>query len=91
MENRAHGHMPLNTGNPCGGGAFVRKGTIAATMEIKMAEGNGGGGMGLLGVIVGAALVIGLLFFFMGGIPGNAGSNAKNIDITIKAPAAPKQ
>lgn len=54
-----------------------------------MAEGNGGGGggMGLLGVIVGAVLVIGLLFFFMGGMPGSTGSAPKNIDVTIKAPA----
>ncbi len=49
-----------------------------------MADGNGGSGIGLLGVLVGAAIVAGLGYFFIvnGGIGGT-----KSIDVNIKPPA----
>lgn len=51
-----------------------------------MADGNNGGsGLGLLGVLVGAAIVAGLGYFFIvnGGIGGS-----KTVDVNIKPPAA---
>ena len=61
-----------------------------------MAEGNGGGGgMGILGVLVGALIVIGLVMFFMGGFGGSAkvptgGGNATvTVNPPASAPAAP--
>lgn len=49
-----------------------------------MADGNSGGGMGLLGVLIGAAIVVGLGYFFIvnGGIGG-----AKSVNVNIKPPA----
>lgn len=43
------------------------------------------GGMGVLGVIVGAAIVIVLGFFLLNGNIGGGG--AKNVDVNIKPPA----
>ena len=51
---------------------------------------NGGGGAGvtgILGVVIGAILVIGVVLFFMGGF-GNTGPATKT-EITVKVPAAP--
>jgi len=39
-----------------------------------MADGDGGGGNALLGVIVGALLVLVIGFFVFGGIPGHKGA-----------------
>ena len=51
-----------------------------------MADG-GSGGIGLLGVIVGAVIVVGIGFFFLqGGMKGKAPSGPS---VTITAPAAP--
>jgi len=48
-----------------------------------MADGSGSGASGLLGVIIGAALVIGIgFFFFSGGFGGG-----KSIDVNVKTPA----
>lgn len=46
-----------------------------------MAEGSGG--IGILGVIVGAAIVVLIGFFLWGGMPGGGG---KTVDINIKPP-----
>ena len=50
-----------------------------------MAEGSSGG-IGLLGVIVGAAIVVGIGFFFMQG--GMKGSKPAGPSVTITAPAS---
>lgn len=51
-----------------------------------MAEG-GSGGIGLLGVIVGAAIVLAGGFFFLQG--GMKGGGASKPSVTIQTPAAP--
>lgn len=51
-----------------------------------MADGSGSGSTGLLGVIIGAVLVIGIGFFFFSG--GFGGGGGKSIDVNIKPPAA---
>jgi len=48
-----------------------------------MAESSGG--IGLLGVIIGAAIVVVLGFFLFNGMPG---SGTKSVDVNIKPPAA---
>jgi hypothetical protein len=48
-----------------------------------MADGSGSGSTGLLGVIIGAALVIGIGFFFFS---GGFGGGAKSIDVNVKTP-----
>ena len=53
-----------------------------------MADGNGGGASGILGVLVGAILVVLVgagIFIFMG--KGGAGGGGTNV--TLKVPAAP--
>lgn len=50
-----------------------------------MAEGSGSGSAGILGVIIGAVLVIGIGFFFFN---GGFGGGGKSIDVNIKPPAA---
>lgn len=50
-----------------------------------MADG-GSGGIGLLGVIVGAAIVLGVGFFFL---QGGMKSKSSGPSVTITAPAAP--
>jgi hypothetical protein len=53
-----------------------------------MAEG-GSGGIGLLGVIVGAVIVVAIGFFFLqGGMKGGGGSAPS---VTINTPAAPSK
>ena len=42
------------------------------------------GGVGLLGVIIGAALVIAVAFFFFGGF---AGTMPQKVDVTVTPPA----
>ena len=54
--------------------------------EDKMAEG-GSGGIGILGVIVGAIIVVGIGFFFLQG--GMKGGGASKPSVTIQTPAAP--
>lgn len=51
-----------------------------------MADGSGSGATGILGVIIGAVLVIGIGFFFLSG--GFGGGGGKSIDVNIKPPAA---
>ena len=55
-----------------------------------MAEGNGGGGgMGILGVLVGALIVIGLVMFFMGGFGGKpAAPGGASTSVTVNPPAS---
>lgn len=51
-----------------------------------MADNSSSGGMGLLGVIIGAAIVVGIAFFFMG---GGIGTKPGTTNITVTAPSAP--
>lgn len=51
-----------------------------------MAEGSGGGATGILGVLIGAALVAVIGFFFLQG--GMGGS--KSVTIDVKPPAVAK-
>ena len=57
---------------------------------------EGGGGFGVLGVIIGALLVIGVIFFFTGGmdrIAGTGGGSSSGPSVTVNTgsstPAAP--
>jgi len=45
---------------------------------------NSGGGIGLLGVIIGAVLVVAIGAFFLGVFPG--GANKSVVDVNIKPP-----
>jgi len=49
-----------------------------------MADGSGSGATGILGVIIGAVLVIGIGFFFLS---GGFGGGGKSIDVNIKPPS----
>ena len=49
---------------------------------------SGGSGMGILGVIIGALLVIGAIVFFVGGFNGG-GKSGSGPSVTINAPSAP--
>ncbi len=53
-----------------------------------MADG-GSGGIGLLGVIVGAAIVVAIGFFFLQG--GMKGGGSSKTSVTINTPAAPSK
>jgi len=59
-----------------------------ADREVHTHTSSGGAGVGVLGVVVGAALVIGVIVFFAGGTKmfssGGAGPS-----VTINAPSAP--
>jgi hypothetical protein len=48
---------------------------------------GGGSGMGVLGVVIGALLVIGAIVFFMGGF--NGGTKTAGPSVTINSPSAP--
>ena len=55
---------------------------------------SGGGGFGILGVIIGAVLVLGVIFFFAGGmdkIAGKGGGSGPSVTINTgsSAPSAP--
>ena len=50
---------------------------------------GGGSGMGILGVIVGALLVIGAIVFFVGGFNGGGAKTGGGPSVTINAPSAP--
>jgi hypothetical protein len=68
-------------------------------MEKRVVEvrdgGNCGGGFGVLGVIIGALLVVGVIFFFAGGmdrIAGNGGGSSGpsvTVNTGSSAPSAP--
>jgi hypothetical protein len=49
---------------------------------------SGGGGIGVVGVIVGAILVIGAIFFFAGG-PGWFAGNGGQTSVTVNTPNPP--
>jgi hypothetical protein len=49
---------------------------------------GGGSGMGILGVVIGALLVIGAIVFFMGGFNGGARTGG-GPSVTINSPSAP--
>ena len=55
---------------------------------------SNGGGFGVLGVIIGAVIVLGAIFFFAGGSDmfarNGAGSSSSGPSVTVNAPAAPK-
>jgi hypothetical protein len=54
----------------------------------KVAESSGSsGGIGILGVIIGAAIVVVLGFFLLN---GNMTGGTKSVDVNIKPPAATK-
>jgi hypothetical protein len=59
-----------------------------ADREIHTYTSGGSSGVGILGVIVGALLVIGAIYFFVGGFGGN-GKAGKAPSITINAPQLP--
>ena len=48
-----------------------------------MADGNGGGGNAMLGVIVGALLVLVIGFFAFGGFPGHGGGGSAGPSATL--------
>jgi hypothetical protein len=51
---------------------------------------GGGGGVGILGVVIGALLVVGVAFFMTDGfskMPGKGGNSGPSV--TINAPSAP--
>jgi hypothetical protein len=50
---------------------------------------SGGSGIGILGVIIGAVLVIGAIVFFAGGINMN-GKGGGGPNLTVNTPSAPK-
>jgi hypothetical protein len=50
-----------------------------------MADNSGSGGIGLLGVVIGAVIVVALGMFFLGGFQGT-GPTTK---VTIEAPKVP--
>ncbi len=53
-----------------------------------MADGSSGG-IGILGVIIGAVIVVAIGFFLLNG--NMLGGNTKSVDVNIKAPvSAPK-
>jgi hypothetical protein len=61
---------------------------------VEVRERSGGGGFGILGVIIGAVLVIGVIFFFTGGmdrIAGTGGASAPSVTVNTgsSTPAAP--
>ena len=50
-----------------------------------MADGNGGGGNAMLGVIVGVLLVLVIGFFVFGGFPGHKGPSGPGATLTVQA------
>ena len=50
-----------------------------------MADNSGSGGIGLLGVVIGAVIVVALGIFFLGGFQGNAPTTK----VSIAAPKVP--
>jgi hypothetical protein len=50
---------------------------------------NDSGGMGILGVIVGAVLVLGIMFFAFGDRLGLRNSGGGNTTIKVEAPKSP--
>lgn len=59
-----------------------------ADREIRTYTSGGSSGVGILGVIVGALLVIGAIYFFVGGF-GSNGKAGNGPSITINAPHLP--
>ena len=57
-------------------------------MADRIYTGGGGSGMGILGVIIGALLVLGAVVFFAGGFNGGAKTGGGS-SVTINAPSAP--
>jgi hypothetical protein len=51
--------------------------------EDDMADGDGGGGNAILGVIVGVLLVLVIGFFVFGGIPGHKGATPSGPSATL--------
>lgn len=59
-----------------------------ADREIHTVTSGGSSGVGILGVIVGALVVIGAIYFFVGGFGGH-GKAGNGPSITINAPHVP--
>lgn len=60
------------------------------TKRVVEVSNGGSGGVGILGVVIGALLVIGVLFFVTDGfsrMPGKGGNSGPSV--TINAPSAP--
>lgn len=56
--------------------------------EVHTSDGGSSGGFGILGVIIGALVVLGAVFFFAGGTDMFAGKSGGS-SVTINAPSAP--
>jgi hypothetical protein len=59
--------------------------SLASTWRYQMADNSGSGGIGLLGVVIGAVIVVALGMFFLGGFQGNAPTTK----VSIEAPKVP--
>jgi len=61
-----------------------------AKRVVEVSNGGGGGGVGILGVVIGALLVVSVAFFMTDGfskMPGKGGNSGPSV--TINAPSAP--
>jgi hypothetical protein len=74
--------------------ALARIGTIATGARsfffwrrTNMADGSSGG-IGILGVIIGAIIVVGIGFFFLNGSPKGGGGTTTGSSISVPAPKA---
>ena len=59
---------------------FVSSPTNNEQMEYQMADNSGSGGIGLLGVVIGAVIVIALGVFFLGNFQGTAPTTKVSIE-----------
>jgi hypothetical protein len=66
---------------------FLAEEVVMADREIHTS--SGGSGVGLLGVILGAVIVIGVIFFAAGGPSWFAKNGGGGSSVTINAPQAP--
>lgn len=54
-----------------------------------MADDSGSGSSAILGVIVGALILGGVLLFVFGGFPGTGGGDGPDVNVEVPAPPAP--
>ena len=57
--------------------------------EAIVAENNGGGGIGILGVLIGAVLVVGVGFVVLTQTGALGGGQSKQVDVNLNVPKAP--
>ena len=60
-----------------------------ARREVREVHTSGGGGFGILGVIIGALLVIGAVAFYANESGMFAGKSSSGPSVTVNAPSAP--